>query len=296
MPRSEPKRHPLDQSRFYMVQSRAKLAELFGLTRATLDEVLAIENPYSKRMHEEKRKRNGKVKIRPIQEPRGPLRPIHVVVRKALSRIAPPDFLFCPVKRRSYVSNAAQHAGAKEVRTLDVQAYFASTPRVRVYWFFHKIMRCSEDVASIIAQLLTVDGHLATGSTVSPILAFFAFNDMWLEIARIAKEASSTLTVYMDDMTVSGERVPDRVMWEIKKQIHCRALNYHKEHRYAGGIGEVTGTLLRKGLLLVPNRQRKKAYETRMELGAASDPEEIERLTRSLRGLNLQRLQVESRR
>jgi hypothetical protein len=216
MPRSEPKRHPLKQSRLYAVQSRAKLAALFGLTRATLDEVLAIENPYVKRMLEETRKR--KTKFRPIQEPRGPLRPIHIVVRKALSRIAPPDFLFCPVKRRSYVSNAAQHAGAKEVRTLDVQAYFASTPRARVYWFFHKIMRCSGDVASILAQLLTVDGHLATGSTVSPILAFFAFYDMWLEIAQIAKMAGCTLTVYMDDMTISGEQVPDRVMWESRSK------------------------------------------------------------------------------
>jgi hypothetical protein len=49
---------------------------------------------------------------------RGDLRPIHIAVRKALSRIEPPDFLFCPVKRRSYVSNAAQHISAKEVRTL----------------------------------------------------------------------------------------------------------------------------------------------------------------------------------
>jgi hypothetical protein len=80
----------------------------------------------------------------------------------------------------------------------------------------------------------------------------------------------------------------------IKKQIHCRALNYHKEHRYVGGVGEVTGILLRKGVLLIPNRQRKKAFEMRMELAAASDPEEIEKLTRSLRGLNLQRQQVEN--
>jgi hypothetical protein len=135
MPRSAPKYHPLDQSRFYSVQSRRKLAEQFGLTRATLDDVLAIEHPYSRRIHEEKRK--GKIKLRPIQEPRGAIRPIHVVVRKALSRIAPPDFLFCPVKRRSYVANAAQHIQAKEMRTLDVQAYFASTPSTRVYWFFH---------------------------------------------------------------------------------------------------------------------------------------------------------------
>ena len=213
--------------------------------------------------------------------------------RRMLSRIEPPEFLFCPVKRRSYVSNAAQHAGAREIRKLDIKAYFPSTPRHRVFWFFHMIMRCSPDVASVLAQLLTAEGSLATGSSVSPILAFFAFYDMWLTIAQIAKEAGCLLTVYMDDIAVSGERVPDRLIWEIKKQIHCRDLVAHKERRYPRGIGEVTGSLIKDGKTLVPNRQRKKAYETRMALASTEDPEEHIRLTAVLRGLDQQRKQVE---
>ncbi len=74
-----------------------------------------------------------------------------------------------------------------------------------MYWFFHKVMRCSPDVAAILANLLTVDGMLATGSTVSPILSFFAFYDMWFAIGRIAKDAGCVLTVYMDDVTLSGD-------------------------------------------------------------------------------------------
>jgi hypothetical protein len=291
MPHSSPKRHPLHQSRLYAVQSRAKLAELFGLTRTTLNAVLAAERPYSERSME--LTRNGKTKVRVIQEPRGVLRAIHTTVRKMLSRIDPPDFLFCPVKRRSYVSNAAQHAGAKEIRTLDIQAYFPSTPRHRVYWFFHQVMRCSMDVSSILAQLLTVDGHLATGSTVSPILSFFAFYDMWLAVAQIAKDACCTLTVYIDDITLSGDLVPERVVWAVRRQIHCRGLHYHKERRYTGGVGEVTGTLIKHGQVLVPNRQRKKAYDTRMQLAAAVEPAEAARLTSVLRGLTEQRKQVE---
>jgi hypothetical protein len=291
MPRSTPRRHPLDQSRLYAVQSRAKLSDIFGLTRASLDAVLAMEQPYSKRSKEITR--NSKTKVRIIQEPCGALRPIHAYVGKALSRIEPPGFLFCPVKRRSYVGNAAQHANAKEIRTLDIHAYFPSTPRHRVYWFFHKIMRCSPDVASILAQLLTVDAHLATGSTVSPILSCYAFYDMWLAIAKIAEEARCILTVYMDDVTISGDSVPDRVVWAIRKQVHSRGLCYHKERRYTGDIGEVTGTLINRGRLHVPNRQRKKAYDTRVAIVAATDPGEVGRLTSVLRGLNEQRRQVE---
>jgi hypothetical protein len=250
-----------------------------------------MEQPYTKRSIEISR--NGKTKTRIIQEPRGALRPIHIIVRKALSRIEPPDFLFCPVKRRSYVGNAAQHAGAKEIRTIDIQDYFRSTPRHRVYWFFHQIMRCSTDVGSILAQILTVDEHLATGSTVSPILSFFAFYDMWLAISQIAKEAGCVLTVYMDDVTISGDAVPERIVWAVRKHIHSRGLHYHKEHRYTGGLGEVTGTLINRGRLRVPNRQRKKAFDTRTALANTTDPAEAAQLASVLRGLNEQRRQVE---
>jgi hypothetical protein len=291
MPHNPLKRHPLNQSPLYAIQSRAKLAGLFGHTRKTLDTVLANACLFSTRMKEITR--NGKTKVRVIQEPQGALRPIHVVVRKALSRIEPPEFLFCPVKQRSYVSNAALHVGAKEIRKLDIHAYFPSTPSRRVFWFFHKIMACSADVAAVLTKLLTVDGHLATGSTVSPILSFFAFYDMWLAIAQIAKDASCRLSVYMDDISISGDQVKDKVIWEIKKQIHRRELIAHKERRYSCGVGEVTGVLIKDGRLIVPNRQRKKNYEVRMALAATGDPVEAARLSSVLRGLNQQRAQIE---
>ena len=122
-----------------------------------------------------------------------------------------PASFFAPSSDYLYVGNAAPHANAKEIRTLDIHAYFPSTPRHRVYWFFHKIMRCSPDVASILAQLLTVDAHLATGSTVSPIPSFYAFYDMWLAIAMIAKEARCVLTADMDDATIPRAAPPERL-------------------------------------------------------------------------------------
>ena len=75
-----PKRHPLHQSRLYSIQSRAKLAGLFGLTRDGLDAVLTMDRPYSIRSKEIRR--NGKTKVRIIQEPRGALRDIHIQARQ----------------------------------------------------------------------------------------------------------------------------------------------------------------------------------------------------------------------
>ena len=285
------KRHPINQSRLFRVRSRAKLAALFGISMRELQNIVSMERPYSQRQIDTGK--NGKVKLREVQEPRGALRPIHDRVRSLLSRIEPPDFLFCPVKRRSYVDNAARHLGARQVRTLDVVTYFPSTPEHRVYWFFNHIMECEKDVSSILANLLTVDKHLATGSTVSPILSFFAFYDMWHNISDIAKSNSCKLSVYMDDITVSGDVVSDKTMWEIQKQLHSRGLSYHKERNFRGGIAEVTGVLLRDGKTLIPNRQHKKAHLIRTELRDTKDFEHSVSLTQSLTGLKSQRMQIE---
>ena len=208
-------------------------------------------------------------------------------------RIEPPDFLFCPVKGRSYVTNAALHAGAREIRTLDVAKYFPSTPRYRVYWFFHTVMQCSPDVAAILAKLLTADGHLATGSTVSPILSFYAFHDMWHTIARIAREAGCKISVYMDDVTLSGDRVAEHVMWAIRQQVHSRQLVYHKERHFRGGVGEVTGVVVRDSAIRLPNRQRKKLYDLKTALMVEEDATTAATLTRSISGLSSQQKQVE---
>lgn len=154
-------------------------------------------------------------------------------------------------------------------------------------------MKCSPDVASVQQQLLTVNGHLATGSTVSPILSFFAFYDMWDNIAKIARSADCNLTVYMDDVTISGDAVPDSVIWAIRSQIHGRGLRYHKEQHYTKGLGEVTGTLIQDGKTKVPNRHLKKAYETRLKMASTTNAEELRKLTAISRGLAQQRKQVE---
>lgn len=287
------KYYPINQSPLYAIQSRAKLAAIFGLTRADLDALLEISSPYSLRQIE--LTRNGKTKIRVIQEPRGNLRAVHITTRKLLSRISPPEFLFCPVKQRSYVGNAAQHLCGREVCTLDIKNYFPSTLSHRVFGFFHEIMRCSPDVASILTKLLTVEGHLATGSTVSPILSFFAFYNMWQKIAKITANAGCTLTVYIDDITVSGACVPDKVIWAIKQQLHSRGLQYHKERRYTGRHKEVTGVLIIDGALRVPNRQRLKAHQAKMALRLLPESEEKLRLASVLRGLNEQKTQVEGK-
>ncbi len=294
MAKPHPKRYSLRSSRLFRLRTRRNLAALLGLTEHGLQVILVMDRPYCQRQTEVLR--NGKIKTRDIQEPRGALRPVHERMKALLSRIEPPEFLFCPVKGRSYVSNATRHLGAQQVRTLDVKAYFPSTPTTRVYWFFHKVMECSDDVSIILARLLTVNGHLATGSPVSPILSFFAFYDMWNNIDALVQRAGCSLSVYMDDVTVSGLSVPDGLMWDIQQQIHSHGLRYHKQNSFNGGVAEVTGVLLRDGRAMIPNRQHHKAHLLRVQLRETTDLKEVDALTKRLDGLKSQRTQIEGSR
>lgn len=127
-------------------------------------------------------------------------------------------------------------------------------------------MCCASDVAETLTRLATFNGHLPTGSPLSPILAYFAYYDVWQAVAAFAGAKGLMLTVYIDDVTVSGNKVSARDLWQIKRIIHSSGLRYHKEKHYVDRPSEITGVIVGSGTLAVPNRQLKKLHIARQEL------------------------------
>jgi retron-type reverse transcriptase len=154
-------------------------------------------------------------------------------------------------------------------------------------------MECAEDIAGILTGILTYKGHLPTGSPSSPILSYYAHVDMWEKVDTLAREAGCTLTVYMDDVTLSGVKVPDSLVWKIKQQIHQSGLQYHKEKFYAGKVREVTGVIICDRQLKLPNRQHKKIYELRQQLPRGIESEQQNTLLNQLQGCEAQANQIE---
>lgn len=273
-------RYPLDQSPLYKLRSHRKLAALLRLNGAALKRLTRSQGLYKE--FDLPKKTGG---ARHVENPARELKLTQRRIARLLSRIAPPDYLFCPVKGRSYVSNAAAHKTARVVRCLDVRKYFPNTPSWRVFWFFRTVMRCAPDVASTLMRLATYNGHLPTGSPLSPIMAFFAYFDVWEDVAEVSRAKSLTLTVYIDDVTVSGSKVSARDLWEIKKVIHASGLRYHKEKHYVDVASEVTGVIVRDGVLRVPNRQLKKLYLAKQELKKATGTKEEIKIRNVVKGL-----------
>src|SRR3546814_4905394 len=229
---------PLNQSQLYKLTSPRRLADVLGLAEAELRAMATGPDRY--RQFEIEKKSGGK---RPVEDPVAPLKRVQGRIAKMLARIEPPSFLFCPVKGRCYVSNAARHRGNRVVHCLDIKKFFPNTPRVRVIAFFQSIMGCRADVAGILGDLCTFEGHLPTGSPLSPILAYYSYHDMWAEIAAFCTAKGYTLTVYVDDVTISGAKVPVADVWHVRRMIHRTGLRYHKLKHYVDRPAEITGVV-----------------------------------------------------
>jgi len=247
------KTYPLEQSPIYRLPSRRKLAALLKITEADLYRLSSSGHLCS---HFAVAKKGGGTRL--VDNPKQELKRLQALIARLLCRIAPPEYLYCPVKGRSYVSNAAKHRNNRVIHSLDIKKYFPSTPSRRVYWFFHEVMRCPSDVAALLARLACCDGYLPTGSPLSPIMAYFAHLDVWERVARIAHENGCALSVYIDDLTIFGAKVPTAVIWQIKEAIHGSGLRYHKEKRSVDRVAEITGVIIRDGNLAIPNRQHQK--------------------------------------
>ncbi len=220
------------------------------------------EERYRIRPHTE----NGK--SRWVQVPRSVLKHVHRRIFCLLNQIITPDYLHSGKRGRSYITNAQTHVGAKAVFTIDVSRFFESVLWKDVYNFFCFAMKCAPHVSATLADLCTVerrempfndpakrDRHLPTGSPISQCLAYWCFAPMFDAIFRLAKSRGLAMTVYVDDITISGDKISKATQQDIKEIIARFGLVGHKARLY-GSTAFVTGTIVTLLCLRLPNSRR----------------------------------------
>ena len=263
----EIKRHDLHQSILYRIPNRKCLAKILFSSDKGL-EYLANEKRLYNTWNEEKK--DGGFRL--IEAPYDNLKNIQRRIADILQRITPPDYLMAPVKQRSYVHNAAQHIGATAFCLLDIEDFFPSCTYKKVFWFFSNIMQCPPDIASLLTKISTHEGRLPQGSPCSPILAYFAYMDMWQGIADIVISSGNTLSIYADDITISGSKIYGRDVWAIKKCLHRygHSFNQRKERSIVNKPADITGVIVGKEKILLPNRQHRSLTELKRANPAVS--------------------------
>jgi hypothetical protein len=289
VPRNPDKSYVERDSPFFRLRSQKKLARLLRVSKAKMREMGRAKDLY--RQFRQPKPSGG---YREISAPRDDLKAVQRRIAHLLQRITPPDYLFAPVAGRSYVDNAAKHLGASSIRLLDVEDYFPSCTENKVIWFFRGRMECSPDVSAIIKGLVCREGSLPQGSPCSPILAYLCYVDMWEEISRIVHNSGCTLSVYADDLTISGEVVPEAAIWEVKRALrkHGHRHKSSKERSRRLRPAEVTGVIVRPDGLHAPNRQHKRLHELRGQIKQTASAEAKTHLSVQLRGREAQISQI----
>ena len=249
------KGYSLNQSPFYKLKSRRKLASLFNLELKELERL--VKRPDNYRVFIIGK---GTNKHRVVEVPKIKLERIHRRLFNLLRRIRTPEYLHSGVKGKSYITNAKTHINADRLITLDIQKFFPSTLGWHIFEFFCDEMKCSSDVAGLLTSICTYDNHVPTGSCISQIIAFYAHKSMFDEIDKLTKSLNLNMTCYVDDIAVSGNKANRKTLYLIRGIIKRRALRSpsRKEHIYdIGKPKKVTGSIINKGTMLLPNKKHK---------------------------------------
>jgi len=167
-------------------------------------------------------KRHGRARLLEIPRPR--LRAMQRRILDELLRWMPVhEACHGFVGGRGVKSFAAQHARREVVLALDLQDFFVSVPRGRVFRVF-RALGYPEQVSRILAGLCTtrpprsvlgdapapwssrLDGpHLPQGAPTSPALANLCAFRFDVRVAALARSAGVTYTRYADDLAFSGD-------------------------------------------------------------------------------------------
>lgn len=178
------------------------------------------------------------------------LRQVHDRVQGLLSRINTPNYLHSGVKERSNLTNAWKHSHLAGLIKTDIRKFFPSTPAIKIEDFFEKTMRCGPGVAKLLAELLTIDGVVPKGSPCSTTIAFWANKSMFDEIETICMASNATLTVYVDDISISMPGLNKNLLRRVNGIIRRNGYSHHKHRIYKPSQSKVV-----PGIVLGPQAQ-----------------------------------------
>lgn len=283
--------YPLHQCALYKMASKGKLASLLKLDSPAdllrLSSWASNYNVFNK--PEDICPFTGKkTKARWVQEPKQELKSVQKRIQKLLARARASDYCHGGLAGHSYRSNAKAHLDGARCATFDIKSFFPSTPSSRVFDFFKNVLKCEADIAKILSDLCCYDGVLPTGAPTSPILSLYANLNLFESLSDIAKAHKLVFTVYIDDITFSGESIPRGIVPMVRAVVESNGhrLSLQKTKQFSKGQPRhVTGVVVHDGKIKVPHSRFVKARAIEVAISKAATQAEKLALTNKLVGL-----------
>lgn len=263
---NEPHRYELEKSPLFRLSNKKKLAELLrvDLPAITNLEKSGLATQYNSFIDKKTR--------RHITEPVGDLAKVHRQLLRLFVRFSPPHYVHSAVKKRSYKTNAFAHRGGNGVIKIDIKKFFQSVKFDCIHDFFLRRLECAPDIATILAKLCVVKTekygvHLPTGSCISPALSFLANQPLFDRICQLSDACGCVFTLYVDDITISGQKANAELLNLVATEIFKRGYRYHKINVSNSETPLITGLIVRDGKLHLPHERAKKIRDLITLLG-----------------------------
>jgi len=174
-----------------------------------LSDILANRHSYY-RIYSVKKKSG---KFRQITEPIGDIIEWHKLAKERLDKVPLHPAAHGFRADRSILTNAELHKAKKYVINIDLKDFF---PSVTSFMIFKALTREEEHLdvndewdVEKITSLCTLNGCLPQGACTSPVISNIVLKPMDFELKRVADSQELTYTRYADDLTFSGDEIPD---------------------------------------------------------------------------------------
>ncbi|MFN7310515.1 MAG: reverse transcriptase family protein [Vampirovibrionales bacterium] len=181
------------------------------------------------------------------------------LLNNILDKIESPSYRYCRKKQDGVgydnIHNAKHHSKSRKAITLDLENFFPNTTKSEIIKFFQEfsIFRntlSTEEIESIIRFTCCESGiGLAQGSRCSSNLAFWTNYKMFNGLYNLAQKNNLLFTVYVDDITFSGDEIPAKFIIEVKKSVRMygHRIKDSKTHYSSRKKGiNITGILVKK--------------------------------------------------
>lgn len=262
MGKTENKTYSIEKSPLYELKSRKKLLEIFYIRNYKILENLAINKANYKVYSIDNKNKPTK---RKIEEPKDLLKAFHRRFNALLQRINVPDFVKAGRKGSCYVDNGKAHINGKYFFCSDVEKFFPSSRKQKVFQFLFYDLKMGNDIASLLTNILTFDNHLPTGAPSSQLLTYWAYKKTFNDIYEKALSMDICMTLFVDDLTFSSSKpIPADFKRYVISRLKSEGLSVNKKKTKTYSINQykkTTGTVISPdNKILVPNKLQHKIY------------------------------------
>ena len=265
--RKESHKYDITQCALYKKKSSKQLKKVLCITEEEYKDILSIVHYHSFQIN-----KKDSIEKRNITAPDKRIKEIQTRILKLLQNVERPTWLISGEKGKCYIDNGKSHLNSNYFLAMDIKKFYDNCSREYVFLFFKNRLMMAGDLAGLCTDIVTYDGGIPTGCPTSQIIVYYAYENMFNEIYRVACKYGCKYTVYVDDMTFSSKEPFD--LNRMRNEVDCILRKYGHKPKYKkvkyyskGKNVPITGTIVTgQHELKVPNRLQKRVYDDFQEL------------------------------